>query len=93
MEEPNLDKNKTSRRKNNDNIDFSKMDKNELICEVERLDKHVKQLKVLLDKATSIEKFNPKNSKAERKFDFSKYNKRHVLLKLAYLGWNYQVNK
>ena len=26
----------------------------------------------------------------ERPFDFGKYNKRHVLLKFAYLGWNYQ---
>jgi hypothetical protein len=32
-----------------------------------------------------------KTWKNHRPFDFSKFNKRHVLLKFAYLGWNYHV--
>ena len=42
-----------------------------------------------IDNATSSKKKAPKERK-ERPFDFSRYNKRHVLLKFAYLGWNYQ---
>jgi len=28
----------------------------------------------------------------QRPFDFAKYNTRHVALKIAYLGWDYQVS-
>ena len=28
----------------------------------------------------------------QRPFDFTKYNTRHVALKIAYLGWDYQVS-
>jgi hypothetical protein len=27
----------------------------------------------------------------ERPFDFKKYHKRHVFIKFAYFGWDYQV--
>lgn len=32
-----------------------------------------------------------KVSLKQRPFDFTKYNFRHVALKIAYLGWDYQV--
>ncbi|XP_033642150.1 tRNA pseudouridine(38/39) synthase-like [Asterias rubens] len=31
-----------------------------------------------------------KKKRTQRPFDFSKYNKRHVALRIAYLGWDYQ---
>ena len=33
-----------------------------------------------------------KAQQKQRPFDFTKYNIRHVALKIAYLGWDYQVN-
>jgi len=33
-----------------------------------------------------------KTQRKQRPFDFTKYNTRHVALKIAYLGWDYQVN-
>lgn len=32
-----------------------------------------------------------KTQRKQRAFDFTKYNTRHVALKIAYLGWDYQV--
>lgn len=32
-----------------------------------------------------------KTQRKQRPFDFTKYNTRHVALKIAYLGWDYQV--
>lgn len=34
-----------------------------------------------------------KAQKKQRPFDFSKYNTRHVALKIAYLGWDYQASQ
>jgi hypothetical protein len=84
-------------------IDFNSMTHEQLVAEATRLHTHVKQLKNLLDKAKSDDKDNIsltgktdsseniKSNKKERAFDFSKFNKRHVLLKFAYLGWSYQA--
>jgi len=33
-----------------------------------------------------------KTQRKQRPFDFTKYNTRHVALKIAYLGWDYQVD-
>ena len=33
-----------------------------------------------------------KTQRKQRPFDFTKYNTRHVALKIAYLGWDYQVS-
>lgn len=78
------------KRRTTENLDVSNMDINELKNEVQRLNKHVFQLKILLDQAHSKEKNVTKTIYRERPFDFNKYHKRHVLLKFAYLGWNYQ---
>lgn len=32
---------------------------------------------------------NKKSQRKDRQFDFNKFNKRHVFIKFAYLGWNY----
>ena len=32
-----------------------------------------------------------KAQRKQRPFDFTKFNTRHVALKIAYLGWDYQV--
>ena len=34
-----------------------------------------------------------KAHRKQRPFDFTKYNTRHVALKIAYLGWDYQVHR
>ena len=82
---------KKRKRRNSENTDLTQMNNNDLISEVKRLNKHIKQLKVLLDKANSKGNLDSKDCISQRYFDFSKYNKRHILLKFAYLGWNYQV--
>ncbi len=78
------------KRKNSENTDLTTKSNEELQDEVRRLNKHVFQLKVLLDRAISKDKNeSPKQAKPQRGFDYNKYNKRHILLKFAYLGWNY----
>jgi hypothetical protein len=73
--------------------DVESMTREQLIAEVVRLNNHNFQLKNLLEKANSADlNGNESNKKyKDRPFDFDKYHKRHVFLKFAYLGWNYQV--
>jgi hypothetical protein len=73
--------------------DVESMTRDELIAEVTRLSNHNFQLKNLLEKANGKnQKLDESNKKyKDRPFDFDKYHKRHVFLKFAYLGWNYQV--
>ena len=79
----------------NEKIDFKTMSHEQLVTEAEKMKRHIFQLKNLLIKANSgvesdVVKKNRKPYR-ERPFDFNKYNKRHVLLKFAYFGWDYQV--
>ncbi|XP_042235764.1 tRNA pseudouridine(38/39) synthase-like isoform X2 [Homarus americanus] len=67
----------------------------ELETKVKQLEAHNKQLQNLLAKsqgATDVRNKEGSNKKAKkvRPFDFTRHSKRHVLLKLAYLGWDYQ---
>jgi hypothetical protein len=39
----------------------------------------------------AFQKSSAETSLKQRPFDFTKYSFRHVALKIAYLGWDYQV--
>ncbi|KAF6200800.1 hypothetical protein GE061_005246, partial [Apolygus lucorum] len=67
--------------------DISAMSKEELIEKVAQLQAHNVQLRNIIAK-----KIAPPSDAAmnERSFDFSKCHKMHVLLRILYLGWNYQ---
>ena len=49
-------------------------------------------LLVILDSQCVQMDSGGKTRRKQRPFDFTKYNTRHVALKIAYLGWDYQVN-
>lgn len=72
--------------------------KDELISQIQSLQKSVEELKKAVEKKEQIERgcdFKSKHGKGckiQRPFDFSKHNVRHVALKIAYLGWDYQGN-
>ncbi len=72
-------------------IDYSQMTKSDLIQEINRLNSHVVQLKALFEKSQKTHEHLKKTDPNQRKFDFNRFNKRHVLLKFAYLGWDYKV--
>ncbi len=76
-------------------IDYTKFTHQELVEEVKRLNSHVVQLKALFNKSEANEPneyVGRKHKRSERKFDHERYNKRHVLLKFAYLGWGFHVS-
>ncbi|KAG8238348.1 hypothetical protein J437_LFUL017241 [Ladona fulva] len=70
--------------------DLDGFTKEELIDRVRQLIAHNKQLKNVISKKIQSESNGEGASKKERKFDFSKCSKRHIFLKLLYLGWDYQ---
>ncbi len=81
--------------KNYKETDYVMLSHEQLVSECIRLQRHVNQLKNLLNKTNTSEPYlgkKPKTKKKfkERPFDFGKYNKRHVFIKFLYLGWNYQ---
>ncbi|XP_054012629.1 tRNA pseudouridine(38/39) synthase [Hylaeus anthracinus] len=65
------------------------LDKSELIKKILLLEENNKQLKAMLNRVNE----NPKNIstvyKSQKPFNFLKCNKRHILLKFYYLGWDY----
>ena len=62
----------------------------ELIERVKRLEAHVTQLRNVIRKNKSSQPCSSsKDHNHQRDFDFSKYNKRHIALKLLYLGWEF----
>lgn len=48
------------------------------------------QLKNILEKKVNPSKEEYKRKETDRNFDFSKFQKRHILLKFCYLGWDYE---
>lgn len=81
------------------------LSRQELIARVVKLDRENKELILKLGEENTNEEFScskpcqnqtPKNidfstrkEKKQKVFDFSRYHKRHVAMKLAYLGWDY----
>lgn len=75
--------------------DLDSFSKEELVDRVRILQTQVAQLRNLLGKSEANIKSDetttncPSKRKQERHFDFTKHKKRHVALKIAYLGWDY----
>ncbi|XP_019625002.1 PREDICTED: tRNA pseudouridine(38/39) synthase-like [Branchiostoma belcheri] len=63
----------------------------ELIVKVNQLQEIVSRLESTNNATTeqSVTQKKQRKQKPQRKFDFTKYNTRHVALKIAYLGWSY----
>lgn len=73
---------------------LSQLTREELEARVRQLEAHNTQLRNLLTKsqaggASDTPSVHTKPQK-QRQFDFSKHSRRHVALKLCYLGWDYQ---
>lgn len=60
-----------------------------MIDRIISLEKHVAQLKNINKKLQEKSGYNETNQ-SKKPFDFSKSQKRHILLRFYYLGWNYQ---
>lgn len=91
---------------NSDQLDLDSLSHEQLLVEAKRLQSHLTQVKNILNKQHTMTSQQPntrqetvgnnssngkKPPRVERPFDFSKFNKRHVFIKFAYLGWDYQV--
>ncbi|CAG7718366.1 unnamed protein product [Allacma fusca] len=70
--------------------DYNKMTREDLIEKIRKLSCHVKQLRNVVKRDTADDIRSIKKARRNRAFDFSKHPKRHVALKVAYLGWDYQ---
>ncbi|KAJ8927470.1 hypothetical protein NQ314_020067 [Rhamnusium bicolor] len=67
--------------------DLQTCTKEELIGKIKSLAAHNTQLKNIIAKTVDSKHVEHKNIKP---FDFSKYNLRHIALKIFYLGWDYK---
>ncbi|XP_043263103.1 tRNA pseudouridine(38/39) synthase isoform X1 [Colletes gigas] len=65
------------------------LDKSELIKKILFLEENNKQLKALVNKINKKQTNINIVHKPKRPFNFLRYNKRHILLKFYYLGWDY----
>ncbi|KAJ8922599.1 hypothetical protein NQ315_007630 [Exocentrus adspersus] len=77
-------------RKQNHSLDTQELEKctkEELIERIKTLSAHNTQLKNIIAKTGDKKQVEYVNSKS---FDFSKYNLRHIALKILYLGWDYK---
>ncbi|KAF4523980.1 hypothetical protein B566_EDAN010788 [Ephemera danica] len=84
---------KTKRESSTSVATLKSFSKEELISRIQQLEAHVSHLKNIIKKQTtgnSATCSKPSGKKGKRVFDFSRHHKRHVLLKLLYLGWDYQ---
>lgn len=70
--------------------DVSQLSKEDLLERIRQLEFHVNQLKNVIAKKDGHNKTAAKTSGKQRPLDWSKQNKRHVALKIAYLGWDYK---
>jgi tRNA pseudouridine38/39 synthase len=91
-ENPNsMDKIKVNKAKRNvPREELEKLEKEELVTMIIKLEAHNKQLKNILEKKVKPKNESSKRKESDRNFDHSKWNKRHILLKFCYLGWNYE---
>lgn len=80
--------NKAKRNLTREELD--NLPKDDLIAMVIKLESYNKQLKNILEKKVNPPTNEYKRKKTDRSFDFSKFHKRHILLKFCYLGWDYE---
>lgn len=71
------------------NCKIEDMSKQDLLERIYKLENEIKQLKIAKEKLNSTG-LHTENNEIATSFDFSRFKKRHVLLKLLYFGWNYQ---
>lgn len=69
--------------------ELEKLEKSELVDMIIRLEAYNKQLKNILGKKINPDHEDNQMQATKKNFDFSKFQKRHILLKFLYLGWNY----
>lgn len=74
-----------SNKRKIDEEKWNELSREDIIQRCKQLEKHVEQLRNVLNKTDEKEKTN----KTMRPFDFNKYSRRHIFLKFIYLGWDY----
>ena len=72
-----------------ENINLENLTKEELIEKVKSLELHVQQLRNVIAKKDESSLPSAKGKQKERKFDFNRFKRRHILLQVSYFGWNY----
>ena len=72
-----------------ENIDLESLSREELIARVKSLEIHVQQLRNVIAKNDKSALPTARLKQKERKFDFNKHKRRHILLQVSYFGWDY----
>jgi len=72
-----------------DSIALESLSKAELITKVKKLEMHVQQLRNVIAKNDNSALPKAKNKQNQRKFDFTRYKRRRILLRVSYFGWDY----
>jgi len=72
-----------------ENINLESLSREELIAKVKSLEMHVQQLRNVIAKNDKSALPKAKNRQKGRQFDFNRYKRRHVLLRVSYFGWDY----
>ncbi|XP_007539400.1 tRNA pseudouridine(38/39) synthase [Erinaceus europaeus] len=71
--------------------DTDKIQTEKLLKRIQELEEEVRQLREQVNnKGLNIRENSSGTRKAKRPFDFNAHGRRHVALKIAYLGWGYQ---
>ena len=87
LNNPNILKPLTKTRK--ENINLENLTKEELIEKVKSLELHVQQLRNVIAKKDESSLPVARKRQKDRKFDFNRFKRRHILLQVSYFGWNY----
>lgn len=71
--------------------DADKTHTEKLLKRIQELEQEVRQLREQADnKGSDVRENSSGTGKAKRPFDFNAHGRRHIALKIAYLGWGYQ---
>ncbi|XP_043217807.1 tRNA pseudouridine(38/39) synthase-like [Amphibalanus amphitrite] len=65
------------------------LSREELMDKVRAMELHIRQLRNIIAKSSSTTNGKPDKRK-HREFNHDKFRRRHILLRLCYLGWDYQ---
>jgi len=77
------------RKQKKASLDLENLSREELVEKIYSLQKHVEQLRNVIAKNSKSNLPEVQKEKKARKFDFSKFKRRHILLRIAYFGWDY----
>jgi len=77
------------RKQKQASLNLESLPREELIEKIYSLQKHVDQLRNVIAKNAKSNLPQVQNEKKKRNFDFTKFKRRHVLLRVAYFGWDY----